>query len=130
VGQQQLIIIVLIALLVGLSVSAGLRYMSANNQSNEVDLIMQQMNTIVGEAKQYALKPRSLAGGEGSFDGFTPDDLLLNTERVRISFTVGSDWILMQGYGSVEGWDGENPVQVVAQYNETEKRWTSVARTN
>lgn len=129
-GQQQLIIIVLTALLVGLSVSAGLRYMSANNQSNEVDLIMHQMNTIVGEAKQYALKPRSLAGGEGSFDGFTPENILLNTERVRISLTVGSDWILMQGYGSVVGWDGENPVQVIAQYNETEKRWTSVARIN
>lgn len=129
-GQQQLIIIVLTALLVGLSVSAGLRYMSANNQSNEVDLIMHQMNTIVGEAKQYALKPRSLAGGEGSFDGFTPENILLNTERVRISLTVGSDWILMQGYGSVVGWDGENPVQVIAQYNEAEKRWTSVARIN
>lgn len=129
-GQQQLIIIVLIALLVGLSVSVGLRYMSANNQSREVDLIMQQMNTIVGEAKQYALKPRSLAGGEGSFHGFIPDNILLNTDRVRISFTVGSDWILMQGYGSVEGWDGKNPVQVIAQYSETEKRWTSVARIN
>lgn len=129
-GQQQLIIIVLIALLVGLSVSAGLRYMSANNQSNEVDLIMQQMNMIVSEAKQYALKPRSLAGGEGSFIGFIADDILLNNERVRIALTVGTDWILMQGYGSVEGWDGKNPVQVIAQYNETKKRWTSVARIN
>jgi hypothetical protein len=129
-GQQQLLIIVLIALLVGLSVSAGMRYMSAATQSTEVDLILQQMNTIVGEAKQYALKPRSLAGGEGSFEGFTPENILLNTDRVRIALTAGPDWILMQGYGSVVGWDGENPVQVIAQYNGRENRLTNVARIN
>ncbi len=116
-GQQQLIILVLGAIIVGLAVYGGLQLMHSYNQSNEQDLILQQMNSVLAEARSYALKTRSLGGGEGSFIGFSPPKNLTNTARVTIYTTVGADWILFQGYGSIEGIDGTNPVQIIAQYS-------------
>ncbi|MGH2569329.1 MAG: hypothetical protein ACRDGA_13405 [Bacteroidota bacterium] len=129
-GQQQLLIIALATIIVGMAVYGGLRVMEANRQSSERDLIIQQMNALLADAKQYALKPRSLGGGEGSFEGFVPMEIQSNTERVNIFTTVGSDWILFQGFGSVEGSDRENSVQVVAQYSEAQGKWESMTTVN
>ena len=129
-GQQQLLIIVLGTIIVGMAVYGGLRMMEANSQSSERDLIIQQMNVVLADAKQYALKPKSLRGGEGSFEGFVPMEIQTTTERVTLFTTVGSDWILFQGFGEVEGIDRANPVQVVAQYNESQRKWEMITEVN
>jgi len=115
-GQQQLLLIVLSTIIVGIAIFGGLRLMGSYNQSNERDLVIQQMNIVVGEAIKYAAKSRNLGGGDGSFEGFAPLQRLSTTERVRLYTTAGDDWIILQGFGNVTGWDGDNPVQVVAQF--------------
>jgi len=116
-GQQQLLLIVLGAIIVGVAVYGGTRMMSTANQENERDLIIQQVNILVSEARSYAAKPNHLGGGEGSLAGFSPSKKLTTTDRLSINVTSGGNWVLFQGFGAVDGIDGENPVQLVAQYD-------------
>lgn len=129
-GQQQLLFIVLIIFIVGLTVMTGVRLVASMNQSNDRDMVVQQMGVLVGEAKKYANAPKSIGGGEGSFVGFSPINKLTNNSNVRIYITTGTDWILFQGYGTTEGYDGVNPVAVVAQFDKSADRFTTISNVN
>ena len=129
-GQQQLLIIVLIVFIVGLGLWTAVRLVGSMNQDNERDLVMHQISILVGDAKKYAGQPKSIGGGEGSFIGFTPINKLTNTGRIRIYLTAGTDWILFQGYGGTEGWDGTTPVAVVAQYDQSTGTFSTISNVN
>ena len=129
-GSQQLLIIVLVVVVAGVAISTGVRLVASFNQSNERDMVLHQMNVVIGEAKKFAARPKSIGGGEGSFTGFSPIARLTVTGRIRLYLTVGNDWILMQGFGSVEGWDGTTPVQVIAQYDMAIQDWSSITNIN
>lgn len=129
-GSQQLLIIVLISFVVGISIVTGSRLVTTFNQSNERDMIIHQMNVVIGEAKAFAKRPTTIGGGDGVFTGFEPSARLTNTDEIRLYLTIGGDWILIQGFGRAEGWDGSNPVQVVAQYELNPAEWTLVTMVN
>lgn len=129
-GSQQLLIIVLITFIVGLGIVTGIRLVASFNQSNERDLIHHQMGIVMGEAKKHFSSPAHLGGGNGSFVGFQPSATLTSTDRIRLYMTIGDDWILFQGFGGVVGWDGTNPVQLVAQWEQTTGNWTSMTSIN
>lgn len=129
-GSQQLLIITLVGFVVGLSILTGLKLTSSYSQAHERDQVLHQMSVLVGEAKKYYASPRTIGGGEGAFTGFVSLQRYAVTDRVRIYTTVGDDWILFQGFGSVEGYDGVSPVQVVAQYRESLKDWESISEVN
>jgi hypothetical protein len=129
-GAQQLLIIVLITFVVGLAIVTGIKLVSSFNQSNERDMILVQMGVIVGEAKRHYSSPRSIGGGEGSFVGFEPSARLTNTDRLRIYLDINPQFIIFQGFGSVEGWDSATPVQLVAQWEQSMGDWGSITPVN
>lgn len=129
-GQQQLLIVVLVIFIVGLMTVTGIRLVASMNQSNERDMVLHQINVLVGEAKKYAGQPKSTGGGGGSFTGFTPINKLTTTSRIRVYLTTGDNWILFQGFGSTEGWDGATPVAVVAQYELTTGTFSTLSNIN
>jgi hypothetical protein len=129
-GQQQLLIIVLGALIVGMAVYGTLKWVDSYNESHQRDLIIQRMNTLVGEAKKYAAKTASLGGGDGSFQGFTAPAKLAVTTEVRIYATAGDTWVLFQGFGTAKGDDGRSPVEVVGQFDRTTDSWSTLATVN
>lgn len=129
-GSQQLLIIVLSVFVAGLAIWTGVRLVRSLNQDSERDLVIHQIQVVVSEANKYASKPRNIGGGDGSYVGFDPINLFTNTSRVRIYVTTGSDWILMQGYGGTEGWDGVNPVAVVAQYEMSSRDFSTISNVN
>jgi hypothetical protein len=129
-GQQQLLIIVLGILIVGMAIYSAFNLMDSYGQSHQRDLIIQRMNMLVGEAKKYATKPASLGGGDGSFQGFTPPAKLANTPEMRIYSTSGDSWVLFQGYGTTNGEDGRSPVEVVAQFDKNTDNWSTLVTIN
>jgi len=129
-GAQQLLIIVLITFVVGLGIVTGIKLVSSFNQSNERDMMLVQMGVIVGEAKKHYSSPKSIGGGEGSFVGFTPSARLTNTDRLRIYLDINQGHIIFQGFGSVEGWDGATPVQLIAQWDQALADWSTITPVN
>jgi hypothetical protein len=129
-GQQQLLIIVLGVLIVGMAIYGSFNLMASYSQSHQRDLIIQRLNVLVGEAKKYATKTASLGGGDGSFEGFTPPARLTSTQEMHIYTTSGDTWVLFQGFGTTTGEDGRTPVEVVGQFDRTTDNWTTLATVN
>ena len=117
-------------LIVGMAIYGAFNLMDTYNQSHQRDLIIQRMNTLVGEAKKYAAKPASFGGGDGSFLGFVPPAKLVSTPEMTIYSTAGDTWVLFQGYGTTTGEDGRSPVQVIGQFDKTSDGWSTLATVN
>ncbi len=129
-GQQQLLILVLAALIAGLAIFGGLNLMKANNQSHERDMIIHRLNVLVGEARTYAAKSSNFGGGDGSLQDYAPPANLTASDGMRIYTTTGQKWILFQGYGTETGNDGQTPVQVIGQYSIVDNKWSTLTVVN
>ena len=129
-GQQQLLIIILGVIVVGLAVYAVLGLFGTYHASHERDVIIQRMNILVGEAKKYAAKPATLGGGDGSYLGFAPPTKLSVTSDFHIFTTAGDNWVLFQGFGTTTGEDGRTPVEVIGQFDKTTDSWSSLTTVN
>jgi hypothetical protein len=86
-GQQQLLLIVLGVIIVGIAVVVGINLFNANAETSTQDSIVSQGTNIGAMAQQYFKKPLSMNGGGQSFVGFTnkvwanlPANLITSTD--------------------------------------------------
>jgi hypothetical protein len=66
-GQQQLLLIVLGVIIVGIAIVVGINLFNANAESSTQDSIVSQGTNIGALAQQYYKKPVALGGGGNSF---------------------------------------------------------------
>ena len=69
-GQQQLLLIVLGVIIVGIAIAVGISMFKSNAQSSNRDQVINDLNNLAAKAQQYFRKPLSMAGGGQSFAGF------------------------------------------------------------
>ncbi len=69
-GQQQLLLIVLGVIVVGIAVVVGINLFNANAETSTQDSIVSQGTNIGAMAQQYYKKPVAMGGGGNSFVGF------------------------------------------------------------
>ena len=69
-GQQQLLLIVLGVIIVGIAVVVGINLFNANAETSTQDSVVSQGTNIGAMAQQYFKKPTSMGGGGNSFVGF------------------------------------------------------------
>lgn len=90
-GQQQLLLIVLGVIVVGIAVVVGINLFNANAESATQDSIVSQATNIGAMAQQYYKKPSSMGGGNNSFVGFEstpiPTQLTASTDA---NFVIGA----------------------------------------
>ncbi|MBK7631656.1 MAG: hypothetical protein IPJ23_13315 [Ignavibacteriales bacterium] len=80
-GQQQLLLIVLGVIIVGIAVLVGILLFQHNAVEEKRDLVINESLHIAQLAQQYYLKPSSLAGGNNTFTGWD----------IPIQFTTGAN---------------------------------------
>ena len=68
-GQQQLLLIVLGVIIVGIAVVVGINLFNANAETATQDSLVSQGTNIGAMAQQYYKKPASMGGGANTFDG-------------------------------------------------------------
>ena len=68
-GQQQLLLIVLGVIIVGVAIVAGLGLFNAGAEESIKDEIVSQCLAIGANAQQWYKKPVAMGGGGGAFDG-------------------------------------------------------------
>ncbi len=66
-GQQQLLLIVLGVIIVGIAIAVGISMFKSNAQSSNRDQVINDMNNLAAKAQQYYRKPTAMAGGGQSF---------------------------------------------------------------
>jgi type II secretory pathway pseudopilin PulG len=69
-GQQQLLLIVLGVIIVGIAIAVGISMFKANAQSSNRDAIVNDLNNLAASAQQFYRKPTSMGGGSQTFNGF------------------------------------------------------------
>jgi len=75
-GQQQLLLIVLGVIIVGIAIVVGINLFNANSVSANRDAVIADLQNIAALAHQYYIRPSAMGGGQNSFAGF--DDTKLS----------------------------------------------------
>jgi hypothetical protein len=97
-GQQQLLLLVLSAIIVGISIVVGINMFSTNAYQANRENVVQEAVTIAAKAQEWYRKPTMLGGGGRSFANF--DNLTtigMPGQTVNGTYTLGS-----QGAGTFQ----------------------------
>lgn len=116
-GQQQLLIIVLSVILVGLATYGGPRMNEMYNQGSNRDQLIGNAYALVGFAESYAKRPVSQGGGGGSFSGLKLTSRLLSTPSGKITTSIAAAKLTFTGTGVVKGKNGKSAVKVQCLYS-------------
>ena len=120
-GQQQLLLLVLSTIIVGISVVVGMNlFVEGAAQANQ-DALIQDIATVGARAQEWYRKPTELAGGGQSFSSLTMAKLNINASNANADtlFIDVSDptQVTVNGVGKEDGdGDGTN-VTVQAVYD-------------
>jgi len=88
-GQQQLLLIVLGVIIVGIAVVAGLNIFQQSAFESNRDAVILDLNQIAQKAQQYVRKPASMGGpASGDFTGVTLSTLGIAASNENGSFAI------------------------------------------
>ncbi|MFH1194114.1 MAG: hypothetical protein V1720_00300 [bacterium] len=132
-GQQQLLLIVLGVIIVGIAVVVGINVFTSSAQSSNRDLVVSQLTNLAAKAQQFYRKPTALGGGGNDFQGFglsaadtgnaagsyaavgtTPSGATRVTGSVT-AISSSDQEIFISGSGTEVGDDATNPVKAYAK---------------
>ena len=113
-GQQQLLLIVLSVIVVGVAVVVGVQMFNASFASSNLEAVTSDLVNLASRAQQFYIKPGSLGGGN-SFSALTADDAGINkltpnasndNGTYSISTAGNGTSVTLQGVGTQDG-DGD-----------------------
>ena len=117
-GQQQLLLIILGVIVVGIAVAVGITMFTDNAVNANRDAVTNDLVNLAARAQQFYRRPTALGGGGNSFVGLTADAAGLTKLTNRASNANGTYSIttagtatgmVIQGVGT-ENADGTNKV--------------------
>ncbi|MEM6328591.1 MAG: hypothetical protein AAF791_15860 [Bacteroidota bacterium] len=112
-GQQQLLLLVLGIVIVGLAVVVGIQAFSENQKKSNEDAIVNDGMRIASDIQSWALKPTTFDGGNGDFHvgdattgalvsfadfGYEEDSGFYNNANGTFALTAVGDGIEILGY--------------------------------
>ncbi len=74
-GQQQLLLLVLGIVIVGLAVVVGIQAFGENQKKSNADALVNDVVRIASDAQAWNLKPAAFGGGAGAFSGLSFEQL-------------------------------------------------------
>lgn len=112
-GQQQLLLIVLGVIIVGIAVVVGINVFTASSIEANRDAVIADLTNIAAMAQQYYRKPTALGGGGNSFANFSIPTQLNSTANGNYSISTAGNAasIAFTGKGT-EVVSGTDTVQV------------------
>jgi hypothetical protein len=123
-GQQQLLLIILGVIVVGIAVAVGITMFQDNAVSANRDAVVNDLVNLSARAQQFYRRPQSLGGGQNSFLGLNTNGIskLVNVPSGSTSwvnangtYTVVSasdSNVVLQGLGNEIGNDASTKVKV------------------
>lgn len=118
-GQQQLLLIVLGVIVVGIAVVVGINLFNANAISANRDGVISDLNNLAAMAQQHYKKPASMGGGANTYTGWTVPTQLDTTANGTYAATVGAQSVTIVGTGTETGNDGSTKVKATATVTPT-----------
>ncbi len=118
-GQQQLLLIILGVIIVGIAVAVGITMFQDNAISANKDAVINDLVQLAAKAQQHYRKPTSLGGGGNSYTGIDSAGSLVsaafhhNDNGVYVVTTTGATSIKITGYGRSQDANGSYPTIVM-----------------
>jgi Tfp pilus assembly protein PilE len=75
VGQQQLLLLVLAVIIVGVSIVVGIGIFQKHAEKSNIDMVVNELIEMGSLAHQYYYKPSMMGGGDQKFTGLTLNDI-------------------------------------------------------
>ena len=119
-GQQQLLLIVLGVIIVGIAVVVGINVFTASSLQANSDAVIADLTTIASMAQQYYRKPTAMGGGGNSFANFEIPATLQSTANgsYEISTAGTATGISFTGTGNEVNGSGDS-LQIVMDVTPT-----------
>jgi hypothetical protein len=124
-GQQQLLLIALGIIVVGIAVIVGMDQFSTSAVEANRDAIILDLNFISALARAHYKKPVGMGGGGNSFANFEIPTAMLETANGTLEHTNtghNTNHIHFQATGKELGEDGENPIRIEFRITITETK--------
>ncbi len=99
-GQQQLLLIVLGVIIVGVAIVAGIDIFTAHAIETKRDLLLHECVELSSMAQQYYKKPKEMGGGGNSFNGWTIPSNMTSTENGSFAANVSASSVVITGTGN------------------------------
>ena len=106
-GQQQLLLIVLGVIIVGIAVVVGINVFTASSMTANNDAVISDLQVIGSMAQQYYRKPTAMGGGGNSFIGFTISPRLASTQNGTYTAVSTADLVVLTGVGAEKNNSGD-----------------------
>ena len=113
-GQQQLLLIVLGVIIVGIAVVVGINVFSASAASSNREAITADLTNLASMAQQYYRKPLALGGGGNLFTGWVIPTSFNKTANMSaiVTSVVAAGTVTFTAVGNETGTNGSSPVSV------------------
>jgi hypothetical protein len=92
-GQQQLLLIILGVIIVGIAIAVGLSLFSAQSIQSNRDAVINDLNNLAAQAYQYRIRPMSMGGGQGDYSSFAIPTKMRTNENATYSATPSQNTI-------------------------------------
>lgn len=122
-GQQQLLLIILGVIIVGIAVAVGISMFNDQAAATNRDEVVNDLVHYASAAQGFYRKPRILGGGGGSFSGMSMKNLTAvyqHPQHLNGTYTLTPDpvggapsFVTLTGIGTETGNDGLTKVKVV-----------------
>jgi len=87
-GQQQLLLIILVTILVGIATVVAINVFTEAQEQSNTEAVILDMTSAVPDARAYYNKPIMLGGGGKSFVNINFDDLILTESNENGTFEI------------------------------------------
>jgi len=120
-GQQQLLLIVLGVIIVGIAVVVGINVFTASASSSNRDAITADLTNLSAMAQQFYRKPTALGGGGNTFTGWTVPASLSQTANMSaaVTPTIAAQTVTLVAVGTETGTDNATKTKVTVTVTPT-----------
>jgi hypothetical protein len=90
-GQQQLLLIILGVIIVGIAIAVGLSLFSAQSIQSNKDAIINDLNNLAAYCYQYRIRPASMGGGGNVYTGMVLPAKMSSNDNATYKATPTAD---------------------------------------
>jgi Tfp pilus assembly protein PilE len=111
-GQQQLLLIVLGVIIVGIAVVVGINVFTTSSSQANTDAVIADLTNIASDAQKFYKMPTNMGGGGNAFTGYTIPARLASSANGTYTASVAAQAVTLTGKGNQIGTNGQDSVKV------------------
>ncbi len=120
-GQQQLLLIILGVIIVGIAIAVGLSLFSAQSVQSNRDAIINDLNNLAAQAYQFRMRPSTMSGGQGDYTTFVIPTKLQTNENGTYTAATTTNTVV---FTAVSAQNASNSIKVTIDSNGKLGNWS------